>query len=130
MDWLFEFDRVPHDVTVTATGQALAVEFGQLFEALCADERFEPGMLILLDLRNVDLDLVPQMELGRVSEGLGALRERCEDCALAIVCTPPLAASLIRGADIGGHAHWMQVWVSCTVDEAITWLESQLALRA
>ena len=48
MDWLFEFDRAPHDVTVTATGQALAVEFGQLFEALCADERFAPGMLILL----------------------------------------------------------------------------------
>ena len=70
------------------------------------------------------------MELARVSEGLGALRERCEGCALAIVCTPPLAASLIRGADVGRHAQWMQVWVSCTVDEAITWLESQLALRA
>ncbi len=27
-------------------------------------------MLILLDLRDVDLDLVPQMELARVSEGL------------------------------------------------------------
>ena len=130
MDWLFEFDRAPHDVTVTATGQALASEFGRLFEALCADERFEPGMLILLDLRNVDLDLVPQMELARVSEGLGALRERCEGCALAVVCAPPLAASLIRGADMGRHAQWMQVWVSCTVGEAITWLESQLALRA
>ena len=130
MDWLFEFDRAPHDVTVTATGQALATEFGQLFEALCADERFEPGMLILLDLRNVDLNRVPQMELGKVSEGLGTLRDRCEGCALAIVCTQPLTASLIRSADVGGHAHWMQVWVANTVDEAITWLESQLALRA
>ena len=130
MDWLFEFDRAPHDVTVTATGQALATEFGQLFEALCADERFEPGMLILLDLRNVDLNRVPQMELGKVSEGLGTLRDRCEGCALAIVCTQPLTASLIRSADVGRHAHWMQVWVANTVDEAITWLESQLALRA
>jgi hypothetical protein len=130
MDWLFEFDRAPHDVTVTATGQALAAEFGQLFESLCVDERFVPGMLILLDLRDVDLDRVPQMELARVTEDLGHLREGCEGCALAIVCTPPLAASLIRSADIGRHAQWMQVWVSCTVDEAITWLESQLALRA
>ena len=37
MDWLFEFDRTPHDVTVTTTGQALAAELGRLFEALCAD---------------------------------------------------------------------------------------------
>ena len=129
MNWHFEFDCSPHDVTIAASGQALATEFRQLFETLCADARFEPGMLILLDLRDVDLDLVPQMELERVSEGLGALQERCEGCALAIVCTPPLAASLVRGAHVGGHAHWMRVWVACTTDEAITWLESQLALR-
>lgn len=98
MDWVFEFDQSPHDVTVTATGQSLATEFDQLFESLCADERFEPGMLILLDLRNLDLDRVPQMELAKVSEGLVALREKCEGCALAIVATQPLAASMIRAS--------------------------------
>jgi hypothetical protein len=129
VDWVIEFDQSPHDVTLTATGQALATEFDQLFEALCAEKRFEPGMLILLDLRNVDLDRVPQMELGRVSDRLAALRENCDGCALAIVATQPLVASMIRGADFGGHADWMRVWVACTVDEAVTWLESQLALR-
>ena len=130
MDWVFEFDQSPHDVTVTATGQSLATEFDQLFESLCADEWFESGMLILLDLRNVDLDRVPQMELAKVSEGLVALREKCEGCALAIVATQPLAASMIRRADLGVAANWMRVWVACTVDEAATWLKSQLALRA
>jgi len=70
VDWVFEFPRSPHDVTVTARGPALATEFNQLFEALCADKRFEPGMLILLDLRKVNLDRVPQMELGKVSDAL------------------------------------------------------------
>jgi len=130
VDWVFEFPRSPHDVTVTARGPALATEFNQLFEALCADKRFEPGMLILLDLRKVNLDRVPQMELGKVSDALANLREKCEGCALAIVATEPLAASMLRAADFGGHANWMSVWVACTLDEAATWLESQLALRA
>lgn len=130
MEWVFEFDQSPHDVTVTATGEALAPEFDQLFEALCADERFEPRMLVLLDLCDVDLERVPQMELERVSDGLATFREKCEGCALAVVATQPLAASMIRGVDFGGHAKWMRVWVACTVDEAVIWLESQLALRA
>jgi hypothetical protein len=33
-------------------------------------------MLILLDLRRVDLDLVPQMELEKVSDGLAAFQDK------------------------------------------------------
>ena len=31
--------------------------------------------------------------------------------------------------DIGRHAQWKQLWVSCTVDEAITSIESARASR-
>jgi len=130
VEWVFQFDQSPHDVTVTATGAAVATELDQLFEALWSEERFEPGMLVLLDLGNVDLERVPQIELGRVSDGLAAFQERCEGCALAIVATQPLAASMMRGVDFGGDARWMRVWMAWNVEEAVTWLESQLALRA
>ena len=120
MDWLFEFDRAPHYVTVTATGQALATEFGQLFKALCAHERFEPGMLILLDLRTLDLNRVPQMELEKVSKGLGTLRALDAKAAR----WRRLHSAAYNLADPGRRrrrplAPRMQVWVANTVDEAI-----------
>lgn len=129
MNWTVEFDQAPHDVTVTADGQARASEFGRLFEELCLDERFKPGMLILLDLSNVDMDLVPQASVGRSFNGLAALRDRCDGCALAIVCTTPLASSLMRAGDMGESVPWMNVWRALTADEAAAWLRTQAAFR-
>jgi hypothetical protein len=129
VNWDFDFEQSRHDLTVTATGGALATEFAELLKALCADERFKTGMLILLDLRTVDLDLVPQMELEKVSDGLAAFQDKCEGCSLGIVATLPRAASMFRGADFGGQPDRMRVWIAWTVDEASAWLENRHALQ-
>jgi hypothetical protein len=128
--WVIDFDRSGHAVAVTATGRALAAEFNRLFEELCFDERFEPPMLILLDLRELDMDPVPQSGMIEFAEELDALRDRCEGCALAIVCTSPLESSLMRSADIGRRAAWMRVWVAASIEEATAWLASQRALAS
>ena len=130
MNWSVEFGGSPHDVTVTASGEALADDFRPLFNALCHDARFESGMLILLDLTAIDLELAPQASMAELGNQLASLSDRCEGCALAIVCEAPLEFSLLRAADLGSAAGWMRVWVACSADEATTWLESQLALRA
>ena len=129
MEWSIEFDGTPQNITVTAKGRALPSDFGRVLEDVCLDERFAPGMLILLDLSDVEMDLVPQSEMVRFADELTEFRDRCEGCVLAIVSVQPLAASLVRAAGIAARADWLRVWVAPTFDEAATWLESQLALR-
>ena len=129
MEYRFEFGGSPQDVTVIASGVASVSEFSQLFENLCDQSRFEPGMLILLDLTEVDMSAIPLSEAPEIGRGLAEFQDRCEGCAMAVLCRDPLASVLMRAGDIGGIAAWIDVWVACSPEEASAWLENQLALR-
>ena len=129
MEYRFEFGGSPQDVTVIASGVASVSEFSRLYENLCDQSRFEPGMLILLDMSEVDMSAIPLGEAPKIGRGLAEFEDRCEGCAMAVVCRDPLTTVLTRAGDIGGTAD-VDVWVACSRDEATTWLESQLALRA
>jgi hypothetical protein len=129
MEYRFEFGGSPQDVAVIASGVASVSDFGRLYENLCDQSRFEPGMLILLDLTEVDMSAIPLSEAPDIGRGLAEFRDRCDGCAMAVVCRDPLTSVLTRAGDIGG-TDWIDVWVACSRDEASTWLQSQLALRA
>ena len=126
MEYRFEFAGSPQDVTVIASGAASVSGFGRLFENLCGQLRFEPGMLILLDLVKTDMSAIPLSEAPEIGRGLAEFRDRCEGCAMAVVCDP-LTAVLMRegvgGAQTGSTSGWL------VSDEASVWLESQRALR-
>lgn len=128
MEYRFEFTGSPQDVTVIASGAASVSGFGRLFENLCGQLRFEPGMLILLDLTETDMNAIPLSEAPEIGRGLAEFRDRCEGCAMAVVCRDPLTAVLMREG-VGGTADWIDIWVACSRDEASAWLESQRALR-
>ena len=128
MEYRFEFAGSPQDVTVIASGAASVSGFGRLFENLCGQLRFEPGMLILLDLVETDMSAIPLSEAPGIGRGLAEFRDRCEGCAMAVVCRDPLTAVLMREG-VGGGADWIDIWVACSRDEASAWLESQRALR-
>lgn len=130
MEYRFEFGGSPQDVAVIASGMASVSEFSRLYENLCDQSQFEPGMLILLDLTDVDMSAIPLGEAPEIGRGLAEFRDHCEGCIMALVCRDPLTTVLTRAAEIGGTADWINVWVACSRDEATTWLESQLALRA
>jgi hypothetical protein len=126
MEYAFEFGGSPQDVTVTASGEARVPDFKQLYEALCDEPRFEPGMLILLDLCDVDMSTIPRMEAAEIGIGLAELQDRCEGCALAVVARDPLTTA----AELDESTDRVDVWVACSRNEALTWLESQSALRS
>jgi hypothetical protein len=130
MEYDFEFDGSPEDVVVKASGVASVSHFTRLYQDLCAEPDFGPGKLVLLDLSDVDMSTIPLSEAPKIGRGLGDLQDRCDGCAMAIVCRDPLAAVLARAGDFGSSARWMNVWVACSREEASAWLESQLALRA
>jgi hypothetical protein len=129
MEYRFEFGGSPQDVTVIASGVASVSGFSRLYESLCDQSRFEPGMLILLDMSEVDISAITPNEEREIGRGLAELRDRCEGCAVAVVCRDPLATALTR-AGVGGTADWIDVWVACSREEASAWLENQLSLRA
>jgi hypothetical protein len=130
MEYRFEFGGSPQDVTVIASGVASVSAFSRLYENLCDQSRFEPGMLILLDMSEVDMSAIPLSEAPEIGRGLAEFQDRCEGCAMAVVCRDPLTTALTRASDIGGAADWIDVWVACSREEASAWLESQLSLRA
>ena len=128
MEYRFEFGGSPQDVTVIASGVARVSEFSRLSESLCDQSRFEPGMLILLDMTDVDMSAIPLSEAPEIGRGLAVLQDRREGCAVAVVSRDPLTTVLTR-AGVGGN-DWLDVWVACSREEASVWLESQLSLRA
>jgi len=129
MEYRFEFGGSPQDVTVIASGAASVSGFRRLYESLCDQSRFEPGMLILLDLTEVDMSAIPLSEAPEIGRGLAELQDRCEGCAMAVVCRDPLTTVLTR-AGFDGTADWIDVWVASSHDEASSWLGSQRSLRA
>jgi hypothetical protein len=129
MEYRFEFGGSPQDVKVVAAGVASVSGFGRLYESLCDQSQFQRGMLILLDLTEVDMSAIPLSEAPEIGRGLAGLRGRCEGCGLAVVCRDPLTTVLTR-AGLEGAADWIDVWVASTRDEASSWLESQVSLRA
>ena len=129
MESRIEFGGSPQDVTVIASGVASVSEFSRLYETLCDQSRFEPGMLILLDMTEVDMSAIPLSEAPEIGRGLTELQDRCEGCAVAVVCRDPLSTVLTREG-VGGTPDWIDVWVACSRDEASAWLESQRSLRA
>ena len=129
MEYRFEFGGSPQDVTVIASGVASVSGFSRLYESLCDQSRFEPVMLILLDLTEVDMSAIPLSEAPEIGRGLAEFQDRCEGCATAVLCRDPLASVLMR-AGVGGTADWIDVGVACSREEASAWLENQLSLRA
>src|SRR5918995_5305373 len=128
MQYEFKFGGSPEDVSVTASGDASVSDFTQLYRELCEQPQFRPGMMVLLDLSDVDMSAIPLSEAPKLGRGLADFQERCEGCCMAIVCRDPLTSVLTRAGDFAG-AQWMNVWVACSREEASAWLESQLALR-
>lgn len=125
-----EFGGWPEDVVVTATGVARVPEFRELYDQLCADTRFRPGIRILLDLCGVDMSLIPLMDAPDIGHSLAEFADQCEGCAIAVLAKDPLTAVLIRAAELGDGLRRASVWIACSRSEASTWLESQVALSA
>ena len=130
MECTFEFGGGPQDVVVTATGVARVPEFRELYEQLCADSRFQPGMLVLLDLCKIDMSLIPLMEAPEIGHSLAEFADQCEGCAIAVLAHDPLTAVLIRAAELGDGLDRARVWVACSRPEALAWLESQVGLSS
>jgi hypothetical protein len=129
MEYRFEFDGSPQAVSVIASGVASVSDFRRLFESLCDQTRFEPGMLILLEMTEVDMSVIPLSEAAEIGRGLAEFEDRCEGCAMAVVCRDPLTTALTR-AGLAGTPDWINIWVACSRAEASAWLESQRSLRA
>ena len=130
MKYVFEFGGSPEDVMVIASGLARVSKFRNMLQELCADERFEPGMGILLDLCGLDMGEVADSEVVKIGDGLEELQDRCNGCALAVVCPHPLSAALMRHAELAGRAKDVHIWFAWSRHEARMWLESQIALRS
>ena len=128
MEYAFEFEGFPQDVTVTASGDARVSEFRQLFEELCDQPSFEAGMRVLLDLCEVDMGAIPLMEASKIGLSLAEFQDRCEGCSIAVVSRDPLTSVLTRAAEFRETVEQVDVWFAITREEAREWFLLQIAV--
>ena len=123
MDFRIEFGAdPPADVTVTTSGSADAPKFAMMNGALVGDERFLPGMSVLVDHSALDtsgLSVDHIRGIARTFEGLG---DRLGRAGIAIVAPTPLTWGQTRQSITLAEETLARVQVFRSKDDALRWL--------
>jgi hypothetical protein len=126
MDFRIEFGAdPPADVTVTTSGSADAATFAMMNGALVGDERFVPGMSVLVDHSSLDtseLSLDDIQDIARTFEGLG---DRIGRTDIAIVAPTLLAWGQTRQSITLAQETLARVRVFRTEDDALRWIAGE-----
>jgi hypothetical protein len=122
MDFRIEFGAdPPADATVTTSGSADAPTFAMMNGALVGDERFVPGMSILVDHSALDTSgLSPEdiQDIARTFEGLG---DRVGRADIAIVAPTLLAWGQTRQSIMLAQETLARAHVFRSKDDALRW---------
>jgi hypothetical protein len=87
VDWKIDFDADSHDVTVTTGGAADCAGFRSMNLELVEDDRWRPGMTVLLDHSSLDASALTGSDVEEISRAVVELDERLGPAVCAIVTT-------------------------------------------
>lgn len=122
---------MPHEYTldesegilyVRSTGTAKLAAIGELMQRIGSDARVSPATRVLIDARELELDL-PTSELEKIAEWhaseLGASR------TAAVVIRPGLGYGLVRMLSALSESRGARLAVFTDYEDAIAWLRNQ-----
>ena len=122
VEYTIEFGGDPHDVTITISGTADVATFRQCHEQLIDDERFEPGMLILIDQTDLDLTPLSAEDIETIAIGV-ADRETGGQSVVAVVAPRPGSFGVNRmGMSRIEEKTTLTTQVFFSHEEALGWL--------
>jgi hypothetical protein len=125
MRYTFDFGGDPQDLTIVISGRATPLDLHRLNDDLRSDRRFRPGLVILVDVSELD---VSALTLDALEVAAAPIAERdavAPPLAVAIVAPSPevLARAAHYRAFLGGSASNRRAFTS--TDEATAWLHDQ-----
>ena len=98
MRFTIEFGGVPQDVTVTTEGTATPDGFAQMNAELVEDERFRPGMLVLLDHTSLGVNELSSEDVRSIAKDFLRHDAAFGSTVVALVAPEPVQFGLARMA--------------------------------
>ena len=96
MRWAIEFGGDPQDVTVTTSGKATREGFARMNAELVEDERFGPGMLVLLDHTQLVVDELSSEDVRAIARDFVRHDDALRSAIVALVAPKPVQFGLAR----------------------------------
>jgi hypothetical protein len=120
-----------HDVSISTHGVADVAVFAQLDEELVSDQRFTPGMFVLVDDSGLDTTNLQLDEIRAIAGHFEALGDRIGRSTIAIVAGSAATFGQFRQMVTFAGASPARISVFTSRDEAVAWLrrEHDLDLR-
>ena len=125
MEFSLDFGGFPQDLTITLRGVADALGARRLATDLAADPRFRPGLLILVDVTDLDTATVDDNEL--YADATAFIERDAAAAPGAVAIVAPDGDTFIKAthyrAYLGGSKSRREVFIDR--EDAIAWLRSQ-----
>jgi hypothetical protein len=120
-----------HDVSISTHGVADVAAFAQLDDELVSDERFAPGMFVLVDDSDLDTTNLRLDEIRLIAGHFEALGDRIGRSTIAIVAGSAATFGQLRQMATLASATPARVSIFTSRAEAVAWLrrEHDLDLR-
>ena len=125
MRWTIEFGGDPQDVTVTTSGTATPEGFAGMNAELAEDDRFGPGMLVLLDHTDLVVDELSSQDIRRISDDFRRHEDALRSAIVAIVAPEPVQFGLARMSTIMAEPPTPTIQVFHTRAEAVESLQKR-----
>lgn len=117
----------PQDVTVTTSGPASGEGLARYVNDLVDDDRFRPGLRVLVDHRELDATTVTPANMRAHAELMKRLDGRLGDTTIAFVVGSPLAFGYARMYELHAAETQLRSHVFYSREEAIAWLSGRSA---
>ena len=125
VDFRIEFGAdPPADVTVTTSGSADAPTFAMMNGALVGDERFVPGMSVLVDHSALDTSGLSSDDVRDIARAVEGLGDRLGRATIAIVAPTLLVWGHTRQSIMFAEETLARARVFRSKDDALGWLAS------
>ena len=130
VEYSIEFGGDPQDVTITTSGRASAAGLIGFVADLVSNQRYRPGMLILVDHMELDATTLTPADVRALADTVVRLDEQIGPSKVAIVVPNPLTFGFARMYELQAGSAQVQSHVFYARSDAITWLEDQGAERS
>jgi hypothetical protein len=126
MDFRIDFGAdPPADVTVSTSGSADAPTFAVMNAVLVGDERFVPGMSVLVDHSALDTSALSAVDIREIARTFEGLRDRVGRADIAIVAPTLLAWGQTRQSITLAEETLARVRLVRSKDDALQWFSGR-----
>jgi hypothetical protein len=125
VEYSIQFGGPPQDVTITTSGSATAAGLIGFVTDLISNERYRPGMSILVDHMALDASTLSAADVRALAQTVVRLDDEIGSSRVAIVVPDPLTFGFARMYELQAADAQVRSRVFYGRSDALTWLQEQ-----